>query len=131
PKQRFSTDLVSANPIEWFLLDIGMFVVLHEEVLSVFAECVTPADNWIRCPHFFGDFTAVFELPRHHVSSRIVDIVFYITAAFEYNTFEAAFGEFLCRPPAADAGSYNDRIECTGLNVVDIEICHYEIVLAS
>src|SRR5690606_18168711 len=110
PKQRLSTHLVTANPVEGFLLRVGVFVVLYKKVHRIFLECITLAYHRILLLNLPRYFTAVLKFPRHHVRGRIIDIMLYVFAAFQHKRFESFLSQFLCCPATADPGTNHDCI---------------------
>src|SRR4051812_19363078 len=47
PHQRLATDLVTFYPVEWFFLNVGMFVILCEKMLCRFRISITACGDGI------------------------------------------------------------------------------------
>src|SRR5450432_683112 len=47
PEQGFSAHLISPDPVKWFFLNVGMFIILYKKLLAGFVECITLIYNRI------------------------------------------------------------------------------------
>lgn len=119
PKEGFAADLVAADPIERFLLYVGVRLIFYEEVLGGFAIGITAIDDGAFGVVFFGHIAAVEEVPGILCCGGVVFEVFDGAAAFEQESGEAVFAELFCGPAAADAGADDDGVVLIHMALVE------------
>lgn len=110
PEEAFAADLVAPDPVEWFLLDVGMCLIGYEEMFGGFAIGVAAAEDGVVVEDVFREAAAMREFPGGFCGRGIVFEMDDGAAAFEQERFEAVFAEFFCGPTAADAGADDDCV---------------------
>src|SRR3954466_9683220 len=76
PKQRFSSHLVTADPVEGFLLHIRMFIIFYKKMGGTFVKIVTFAHYRVFLFHFIRKLPPVRKLPGHLGAGRVIYVVF-------------------------------------------------------
>ena len=110
PQQRSAADVIAAEPLERLDLVVGVLDVLDQEVLRVLAVEIQLALDRRVGDVLRGGAVAVRQLPRREVGGGVVLDVFDRASALEDERAQAAFGQHLRGPPAADAGADDDRV---------------------
>src|SRR3954471_18185364 len=110
PDDRLAPDLVAANPVERFRLDVWVVAVLDEEMHGVLAVTRRFADQRILLEDLTGQGAAVRQLPRLEIHGRIVLDVDYVPTALEHERLQPLLAQLLCRPAARDAGADYDGV---------------------
>ena len=72
PHQRFTSCLITPDPIKRLLLNIRMFCILHKEMHGIFTKCITFTDDRIGIFYFLCEFIPMWELPWHLIRSGII-----------------------------------------------------------
>src|SRR6266550_765922 len=113
PDQRLAADLVTLNPGERLVLDVGIAVILDEEVLDRFVELARARLDRVLPralrPHAQPRVTQR-ELPVGFVLGDVVLAVLDVAPALDYESLESLFGELLRGPAAGDAGPDHDGV---------------------
>ena len=110
PDEGFAAYLVTADPVKWFFLDIGMIFVFYKKVGGVFSEAGCGGDQGVFFYEGIRHLFAMREFPGGHGGGGIVFVMDDVAAAFEDEGFEAVVAEFFCGPAAADAGTDDDGV---------------------
>ena len=124
PDQGFASGLISPDPVEGLLLDIGMLLVLDHEVDRVFLEHIAAAGYRVLLPHFFGETTPVLELPGIHVGRRVVYVVPDLASSLKDQGFQPFLTEFLGGPASAHSRADHNRVKALLFLAVYVEIRH-------
>src|SRR5437879_5496885 len=113
PNQRLPADLVPLNPGERLVLDVGIAVILNEEVLHRFVELARARLDRVLLgalrPHR-QPRVAQRELPAGLVLRDVVLAVLDVATALDHQRLEPLLGELLRGPAARDAGPDYDRV---------------------
>src|SRR5687768_15713515 len=131
PQKRLPAYLITADPVEGFFLGVRMFLIFYEEMLRVFAKRIATTHDRIITANVFRDGAAVFELPRHHVCSRVIDVVLHIASAFKHKCLQAALGKLFRGPTSTDARTDDNSVKRAGLNSINVNVSHHDIVFWS
>ena len=110
PDQRLAADLISADPVERFLLDVRMVCILYEKMGRVFAVAGRFADERIVVDHLPRQGAAMRQLPGHQVRRRIVLDVLDVAPALEDERLQPLLAELLRRPSARDPRADDDCV---------------------
>src|SRR6266567_1789687 len=100
--------MVTAYPVEWFFLYIGMLLVVYKKMLAAFI--VHTALHGVFNLILFRQLQPVGEIPGVHRSGWIVFYMLLVAAALQQQRFQSFFAQFLRCPPAADTTAYHDGI---------------------
>src|SRR5690606_17054346 len=119
-QKRFSTYLVSSDPIEILFLNVGVLLVFNEKMLCIFFISIAPIGNRICLFIGIGHLSAVLQLIGVKVGRRIIFDMYHIASSFKYKCFETFFGEFFCRPSATCSRTNDNRIKCARLHTIYI-----------
>ena len=112
PHERFTTGLISPDPIKWLLLYVRMLSIFHKEMHGVFSKCIAFTDDRICIFYFLRKFISMWKLPRHFIGSRIIFKVLDFFTSFQNKCLETFFCKLFCSPATAESGSYYDNVEC-------------------
>src|ERR1700722_19403693 len=99
--------MITTHPAERLFLDVGLLIVRQRPVEGLF-----PQEHSIVMilPLFERDRAPVLEIPRWLAGSRIILDMFYFAAPLQHQRLQPLIAKFFGRPPAAGAGSDDDRI---------------------
>src|SRR5579862_3932134 len=110
PHQGFPPCLIAANPVKRLFMDIRMFFVLHEEMLSALVKGVALTDNRVLFYDLLCQFSAVNELPRILEGGGIILIVHDVSSPFQHQGLQSVITEFLGRPAPGDTRANDNRV---------------------
>lgn len=111
PHQRAAARVVAAYPVEGFLLDVGMILVIDEKPAVRRSDRVAGAVlDALFLQHLTRRHVLMGKLPRRAVRRGVVDDVPQVMTALEDQRFEALLAELLGGPPAGDSRADDDGV---------------------
>src|SRR5690606_18772321 len=108
PKQRLATGLIAPDPIEGFVLYVGVFGDFDKKMLCILPESITTAYHRVLLFDITDNFPSALKLPGIHGSGGIILDMVHFLASFQHQRFKPFFGQLLGCPSAAHSGSYDD-----------------------
>src|SRR5882724_4208850 len=122
PDQGFAPNLVSADPVEGLVLNIGMILIFYEEMRRILSEARGCGDEWVFLDEGLGHGAAMGEFPGGHGSRGIIFEVHDIPSSFEHESLQALLAELFGGPSSADARPDHDGVEAVRGNAFGIDM---------
>ena len=115
--------MIAAHPVEPFLLDVGVILIVDEELAVCGLDRVscTVLDRLLS-QHFPSGFVLMRKLPGSAVRSGVVLDVFDVATALQHQGFQTLLTQFLGRPPAGNARTHDDGVEGVVSFALEIQV---------